>query len=173
MRTLTLTLTLTAAAPLALLAACGETTPADQSKPAPMEAEVAELDMASEALPAVPENALDQVDYAGTYTRDGDEGRERLTLNSQDNTYEYSGPDGSVTTGSYTRMDDNRRLAIEDFNGQAAYFSVANGSIYRLTDANTPPDEITVTAQYRRDDSNPAQETGPGATVDNVADRRE
>ena len=165
-------ITLAAAAPLALLAACGETTPADQVAVEPMDAEVAELDMSTEPLPEVPQDSLNSVNYAGTYSREGDGGTERLTLNADDDSYEYTAPDGTVRSGSYTRMDDNRRLAIEDFGGQAAYFSIADGSIYRLDDVDTPADRITVTQQYRRDDTSPAQETGPGATVDNVADRR-
>ena len=158
---------------LALLAACGETTPADQTEVAPMDAEVAELDMATEALPEVPENALDEVDFGGAYVREGGEGNERLTLNPAEDTYEYAAPDGTVSSGSFTRMDDNRRLAIEDFAGEAAYFSVADGAIYRLDAADTPPDEITVTARYQRDESNPAEETEPAAPVDNVADSPE
>lgn len=164
---------LTASAPLALLVACGETTPVEETEIVPMDAEVAELDMSAEPLPEVPENALDEVDFAGTYMREGAEGIERLTLYPADDRYEYAGADGRVTSGSFTRLEDNRRLSIEDFDGQAAYFSVADGSIYRLADADTPVDQITVAAQYRRSQSNPAQETGPGATVDNVADRRE
>lgn len=165
---------LAVAAPLALLAACGRSTPADEANAVPMRPDVAELDAGAELLPNVPEDALESVDFAGAYTREAAGGTERMQLDPEADTWEFTAPDGTVTSGSFTRMGDNRRLAIEDFEGQAAFFSVAEGSIFRLADADTPPDEITVTSRYRRDDdSNPAQATGPGATVDNVADRRE
>ncbi len=167
---------LTAAAPLAMLAACGETTPADELTPEPMDAEIAALDrpepVIEGALPQVPENALEEVEFAGTYSREGDAGTERLTLDPADDTFEYTAADGTVSRGSYTRMDDNRRLSIEDFDGQTAYFSVAEGSLFRLDGADTPADQITVTGQYRRDNTTAAQTTGPGATTDNVGDRR-
>jgi len=145
-------LTLAAAAPFMMLAACGDTTPVEETEIAPMEAEVAELDMASEALPEVPENALDVVAFSGTYVREGSGGTEQVRLDAENDTWEYTMPDDTVTRGTFTRLDDNQRLMIEDFDGEPAYFSVADGTIYRLDNAETPPDEITVTAQYRRDD---------------------
>jgi hypothetical protein len=168
-------ITLTAAAPLALLAACGETTSADESRPEPMEIEVAALEQAepqADPLPSVPENALAEVDFGGTYARESADGTERLTLNPEDDSYEYTAPNGTVSRGSYTRLEDNRRLAIEDFAGEPAYFSIAEGSIFRLDAEDTPPNQITVTGQYQRDNTTAAQTTGPGATTDNVGDRR-
>jgi len=166
-------ITLAAAAPLALLAACGDTTPVEETEVVPMEAEVAELDMASEALPEVPANALDQLEYSGTYVRERGDGIERVRLNAEDDSWEYTTPDGTVTSGTYTRMDDNQRLAIEDFDGEPAYFSVANGSIYRLDSIETPPDQITVTAQYRRDASDPGEQFRRGGSTPQEQDRRE
>ena len=142
---------LTAAVSLTLLTACGKTTPADEVAVAPMDAKVAELDMSADPLAEVPENALNQIDYAGTYTRDSDLGSERLTLDPAEDSFEYTAPNGTVSRGSYTRMDDNKRLSFEDLDGRPAYFSVAEGSIYRLDDIDTPPDRISVTSQYLRD----------------------
>ena len=164
--------TLTAAAPLVLLAACGETTPADESRVAPVDTEIAALDQSeAEPLPQVA-TSLDDVEFGGAYSLESPDGQsERLTLNSQDDTYEYTAANGTVTRGSYTRMDDNRRLSIEDFGGRPAYFAVADGELVRLENADTPADQITVASQrYRRDEAASAQETGPGATTDNVAD---
>ena len=146
---------------LAVLAACGRTVPADQADAEPVEAEVAQLDMSSQALPEVPENALGTVDFAGTYVRDTDGAAEQLTLDPADDSYIYVAPDGEVYRGTFTRMDDNRRISIEDFNGQPAYFSVADGSIYLLDDVETPADRINVIAQFQREDTaGPPDETG-------------
>lgn len=144
---------LAAIAPLALLAACGRTTPADQTEALPMDNEVAKLEMAAEPLPEVPENALDRIDFAGTYTREDSEGTERLTLDSAANTYEYTAPDGTTSSGSFIRLEDNRRIEIEDLDGEPGYFAIADGAVFRLGDADTSPDQITVTGQYRRDTS--------------------
>ncbi len=155
-------LTLAAAAPLALLAGCGETTPADESRAVPMDTQVPGLDeVAADPLPDVPQNALDEIQFAGTYSREAEEGTERLALDAADDTYTYTAPDGTVSTGSYTRMDDNRRLELEDIGGQPAYFSVADGAIFRLGSADASADQITVSSQFRRDAARPGEPVAP------------
>lgn len=162
---------LTAAAPLALLTACGESTPVEEVEPEPMEAE---LDDPAESDEIASVN-LSEYDYSGEYVMAGEDGEtESITLNADDGSFTYSGPDGETRTGEFTLMEDNRRLLIEDFDGQAGYFSIDEGALYRLSDENAAPmDRITVTAEYRRDPANEAMPTGPGATVDNVADKRQ
>lgn len=161
-----------AVAPLALLGACGESTPVEEVEAEPMEAALEQEPADNEEIGAVD---LGEYDYSGEYRMQGEGGEtESLTINADDSTYSYTGPDGETRTGTYTLMDDNRRLMIEDFNGQAAYFSVDEGALYRLADANAAPmDRINVTAEYRRDPANQVMPTGPDATVDNVADKRQ
>lgn len=159
----------TAAAPLALLAACGESTPVEETEVVPMENEVTELDIAGEALPEVPENALDEVDFSGTYIREAAGGLERLTLNTDDDTYEYVAPDGTQTSGSFARMEDNRRIALEDLDNETVYFSVAEGSIYRLSNAESPADLVSVASQYLREEAAPAEETEPESEAGQTA----
>jgi hypothetical protein len=164
---------LSAAAPLALLAACGDSTPADEAEPTALDevAPTQDLAAASIDMPEVPANSLASVDYPGSYAMTDAEGRtSRITLRDDD-TYDYTGPDGTSRTGRYTRLDDGSRIMIEDFDGRAGYFSVADGAIYRLEGESTPYNEITVTGMYRRENA-PVPEGGPGATTDTVADKR-
>ncbi|WP_126173244.1 hypothetical protein [Altericroceibacterium xinjiangense] len=145
------------AAPLVLaLAACGETTPADEVTPEPMP--TAEVPV---ELPTIPVNSTTTVQYSGSYSQAGADGEiRRLTLN-EDNTYEYTTANGQAITGTYSRMEDGSRIRLEDFEGGPAWFSVGNGAIYRLPSESTPYNEITMEGEYRRDVS---QMTPPGAT---------
>lgn len=144
---------LAALPPFALLAACGESTPVDQVEPEPMEAmglEAAE----PAALEAIPENALETVDFAGDYTMTGLDGSvSTITLNPDDDSYEYTAGDGTASSGNFTRMDDGRRIVIEDFDGGPGYFAIADGAIYHLPDAETGVDQITVAGMYERADA--------------------
>lgn len=143
--------TLTATAALALLAACGDTTPADQVEAVPMDAALAELEPRDDPLPEVPDEALTEIDFAGTYVRQNAAGTERLTLDPLVDNYEYVPSDGDEQTGSFSRMDDNRRIMIEDLGGRTAYFAIAENAIFRLPDADATADEISVAGQWRRD----------------------
>ena len=112
-------------------------------------------------------------DVSGTYSMtDADGSASQLTLNP-DNTYTYTRADGQSFNGRYGFYDDYR-LQIEDFDGSDAYFSFDNSSLYRLaSETSLPQDRITVTAQYdRSDNTNASQTGGPGATTNNVADKR-
>ncbi len=141
---------LTAAA-CALLAACGDTTPADQAEAVPMDAELAELEPRGDPLPVVPDEALTEVDFAGTYVRTDASGVSRLSLDPLVDNYEYVPSDGEEQTGRFTRMEDNRRILIEDLGGRAAYFAVAENAIFRLPSATSTADEISVAGQWERD----------------------
>ena len=182
-----------AAAPLALLAACGESTPVDE-----MNAEPMETVLATEAAEPEPISAIDlsQADYTGAYTMIEEDGtRETITLNP-DMTFEYTTSDGLTRTGEYRVMDDDLRLMIEDFDGRAAYFSLDDDTLYRLASQTADPtDRILAIGEYHRqsadrdgsrnetgaqDESeaqpigeNAAMPTGPDATTDNTADRRQ
>ena len=91
--------------------------------------------------------------FAGTYVREGVNGLERLTLDPQNDSYRYAAADGEVTSGTFQRLEDNRRIAIDDIDGEIAYFSIANGSIFRLTNAEAPASQTNVSSQYRLDES--------------------
>jgi len=176
-----------AAAPLALLAACGggqdeEAVPADGGETGSAGeagtaaagtagAATAASGMAGADMPPVAGNALDTVDYTGTYALEGPGGaRSTVQLHREDNSYTYRDSTGGQRSGTFRRVDSNR-IAIDDFDGRTAYFSVADGALYRLHDEATPYDQVTVEGMYRREDG-PVQEIGPGATTDIVADER-
>lgn len=160
---------LTAAAPLVLLAACGESTPVEETQVAPMDTGVAEVDRAAGDLPEVPENALSQIAFGGAYVREGASGPERIVLDSSDDSWEFLIAGESVSSGSFTRMEDNRRIELDDFDGAPAYFAVAEGVIYRLDTLETPPSEISVAGQYRRAESEPEAEPEADAAESGAA----
>ena len=157
--------------PVALgLAACGDTTPAGEATPEPVEETAMPLDEVPVNLPQVPANSLTTIKYYGNYSQDGEDGKSTLRLN-EDDTYEYTAPDGTVTSGKYKRMDDNNRILIEDFDGKAGVFSIADGAIYRLENEDSMPSEITVEGMYRKDDTD--MQGGPGATTNTIADKKD
>jgi hypothetical protein len=89
-----------------------------------------------------------------------------------DDSYEYVPAEGGEPRmGRFTRLDEGRRILIEDYDGRAAYFALSDGELYRLASETASPDEITVSSRYRREIA-PVQEAGPGATTDSVADKR-
>jgi hypothetical protein len=133
-----------AAAPVAMLAACADSTPVDEVEPEPMATDEVPITI---ELPEIPANSLTTIDYHGVYSRDG---RTRLRL-KEDMTYELTRPNGTMTTGAYSEMEDGSRIRLEDFEGGPAWFSVGNGAIYRLPDESTPYSEITAEGEYKRE----------------------
>ena len=160
-------LSLAAAAPLALLAACGDTTPADQLEAEPLDESAivddAEVLAAAEGSTALPTHQS----YAGSYSREVGDGAIRLVLND-DGTFEYTRTDGSTTRGSYELLEDGR-LMIEDFDGQSGYFTLSEGDLYRLADENTPASEVTVDARFAREAA-ATEADGADAATDTVAE---
>ncbi|MWV26606.1 hypothetical protein [Aurantiacibacter rhizosphaerae] len=162
---------ITAAAPLALLAACGDSEPADDMETAPVETTMA-ADDATATMPADgPATTLDDSgDFSGTYNMQGDDGTSRsVTLNSADDSYEYTAADGTTRTGNYTRMDDGYRLQIEDFDGSPGYFTFSNGDLVRLqNDANVEEGMTVQGERYsngNRDDAVFSREPELGSPV--------
>jgi len=140
-----------AIAPLALLAACGSEAPADEAATEEVAAAPTEP-----AMPTVPADSLDTVDYKGTYTLTRINGsKATVTLDPEDTSYTYVAMNGDETDGSYSRVDGNR-IMVEDFDGEPGYFAVADGAIYYLPDADTSVDDVIISNMYRRED-------GPGA----------
>ena len=137
-------LTLAAVAPLALLAACGdsdtETTTMDDDMVATDTGmdDTAMADGNADASTMAPGTAstfADAGDYSGEYSYSADDGTTRnLTLNSADNTYQYTGTDGTVQRGSYEPMSDGYRIRIADYYGSPAWFGYSNGSLVQLED---------------------------------------
>lgn len=151
-----------AAAPLAMLAACADSTPVDEVEPEPMA--VDEVPVTIE-LPEIPANSLITIDYPGVYSRDG---RTRLRLNA-DKTYELIRPDGTSVTGAYSEMEDGSRIRLEEFEGGPAWFSVGNGAIYRLPGESTPFGEITADGEYKREPDRPTATVAPTSTASPTA----
>lgn len=161
----------TAAAPLMLIAAC--------QNEAADEAELAGETMTMETETNADESSIDAVPLAGAaldgnYAMTGADGSSsRIALQSQDMSYEYTRPDGTISRGNYSYADDYR-LMIEDYDGSPAYFSFDNSALYQLGNENAAPyDRITVRGEYKRDNTNAAQVGGPGATTSSVADKRQ
>lgn len=142
---------LAAAAPIALLAACGSSGSDDDAAPAPIDTMGLQTPQPA-SMPPVPENALETVAFEGSYTMTGLDGSvSRITLDPEADSYEFTGGDGSTTSGNFTRMDDGSRIMIEDFDGRDGYFAIADGAIYRLASDTTPVEDITAVGMYQRE----------------------
>ncbi|RIV83884.1 hypothetical protein [Aurantiacibacter zhengii] len=149
---------LMAAAPLALLAACGGNdadeaemdTDADMTAEADMTANDTAMSADSEPGPAT--SQAEAGDYSGVYSYTDEQGAQNaVRLNSSDNTYDYVGADGEMRSGSYTWDADGYRLNIEDFNGEPASFAISNGDLVRLQNDTALDSTMTVTGdRYRR-----------------------
>ncbi|KLE34174.1 hypothetical protein [Aurantiacibacter luteus] len=132
-------LILTAAAPLALLAACGdsdadETAMADDTAAADTMANdnAMAADTTAEAGPAT--TLADAGDYSGVYSYTGADGDTAVRINSADMTYDYVGPDNQVQTGKYTTTPDGYRFKIDNWYGSPTWFTVSNGQLVRLNE---------------------------------------
>lgn len=157
-----------ALAPFALLAACGESTPAEQVEPEPMDP-MGLATPETSAVQEVPDDSLESVDFAGDYTMTGLDGSvSTITLDPEDDSYEYTAGDGTTSSGTFSRMDDGQRIMIEDFDGREGYFAIGDGAIYRLPDADTGVDEITVTGMYERADPT---DMGDGMDTETAAEQ--
>ncbi|MGB3796452.1 MAG: hypothetical protein WA957_09140 [Alteraurantiacibacter sp.] len=139
-------LVISAAAPLALLAACGDSEPAEDVDTTSVETTMPADDMSTTMAADGPATTLDESgDFSGTYSMQGEDGADRnVTLNSADDSYEYTASDGTTRTGNYTRMDDGYRLQIEDYDGSPGYFTFSNGELVRLQDDTTVNEGTTV-----------------------------
>ena len=144
---------LTAAAPLALLAACGDN---DTEVPADTDADLTAIDdtgASAETMAAGPATSLaDAGDYSGTYSVQTNDGTQRgITLNATDSTYSYVNRDGTERTGRYTITTDGYRMAIDDFYGEPAYFTISNGDLVKLqSDVDITPDIEVSGERYSR-----------------------
>ena len=140
-----LSLTLAVLAPAALtmaVAAC--------NKPAP--APEATEEAAAEApapLPTVAANARTALNYAGTYSQVGADGKVTTLKLDTDDTYEWSGADGKVTKGTYTWYRDGSRILL-DANGGKAVYALADGAVYKLADKDAPVDTLTAEQMWKR-----------------------
>lgn len=167
-----------ALAPVVLLAACGSGTD-ENTAAAPDPTGLASNEPDPAELPAPSADGVDTIDYSGSYTFTGLDGSEStLTLDSEAGTYEYVSP-GGTTTGTYERLDAGR-IAIEDFGGRPAYFSIAPGALYRLAEETSPFDEIDPGRLYRRTEgampsvgADNAQAPVASGSTNSVADKRD
>ncbi len=144
-------------APLALgLAACGDTTPADEATPEAADVPV-NLPEVDPRFPSVVPNARTSVDYAGTYAQPVANGERSITLKT-DGTYAMRDQNGVETTGTYNWYDDNSRILIKN-DGENLVYAIADGALYRMPDADAPTTgTMTEEQTYRR-------VMGPGGTM--------
>ena len=166
---------LAAAAPLTLLAACGDDVENVDAAAADTANVVAadDVDTAStdDSGPTSATKLDEAKDASGTYTvTDADGTSRRITLDTSAGTYEYKTDTGETKTGSYTRADDGYRFIINDYNGRIGYFAFSNGDLVRLpVDATLSPDdkgEVVVSGErYRRDDKPFTREPELGSPV--------
>lgn len=166
---------LAAVAPLALLAACGDSGTTDEAAVTePMETGLA--DTPTPASYAPPSDALDTMDYSGSYAFTGMDGSQStITLNSADNTYTYMAPGMTeARTGTYTMA--NNRIEVTDLDERGpGYFSVSNDALYRLADdsrAYSDTEGSTIYVRAQADDGQVGS-NAPGASVNSVADKRD
>lgn len=128
---------LIAAAPLALLAACGDgadetAETADTMDTASTEATTG-TDVTEADDPGTATTLADAGDYSGTYNFSSEDGETRsITLDSTDKSYSYTGEDGTEKTGTYSWASDGYRLSIPDYYGSDTYFAFRGDSFYRV-----------------------------------------
>ncbi|WP_271079322.1 hypothetical protein [Aurantiacibacter sp. MUD61] len=127
---------LAAAAPLALLAACGDSD--TEESMADDDATMGET-AANDTAPMEGENAdtatavADAGDYSGVYSYTGEDGNQTaFRVNSTDMTYEYVGSDGEMRSGTYSVAEDGYRLQVSDWYGEPANFAISNNELVRL-----------------------------------------
>ena len=164
-----------ALAPVALLAACADE-PTEEMVDTPDATGLVSNEAEPGEMPAPTADGVETVDYSGSYTFTGLDGSQStLTLDKEAGTYEYDSPAGKKS-GTYQRLDSGR-IAIEDFDGRAGYFSIAPGALYRLAEETSPFDEIDPGRMYRAAEGEVegdvvGEVTASGVT-NSVADKRE
>lgn len=164
-----ITTALLAAAPLALsLAACGESESVDEIDASEMDAAALPTPAPIEESEVLAADAGATNDYVGSYSRSEEDGNTSSVRFNDDDTYEYTAPDGTRSSGRYTR-NERGRLAIEDFDGTPGYFVLRDGDLVRLPELDQPDDEIVVEGSYARD-AEPA--TAPAGSTNSVGDKR-
>lgn len=141
----TLRLALFAPAALALAAAaCGKPEPAPEAID-----ETAATAEAPAPLPTVAVNARTSLDYAGTYSQVGADGKVTTLKLNADDTYEWSGADGKVAKGAYTWYQEGSRILL-DANGGKAVYALADGAVYKLADKDAAVDALTAEQMWKR-----------------------
>ena len=155
-----------AVVPVALLAACGGDQPTGDAPMAGESRELAVTNTSPAQMPTPSPDGVDSVDYSGSYTFTSLDGSQSiLTIDKAAGTYNYATPNGT-TSGRYRKLDAGR-IALADFDGREAYFSIAPGALYRLAEKSSPFNEIDPGRMYRRSDYVP--EGGPGAIATSLA----
>src|SRR5215207_2599844 len=130
-------------AALALVSACNKGEPVPEATPeAPVEA-------APAALPTVAANARTTLQYAGTYSQVGADGKATTLKLNPDDTYEWSDAAGKVTKGTYSWYKDGSRILLDAAGGKAVY-ALADGAVYKLADKDAPVDTLTAEQMWRR-----------------------
>ena len=149
-----------AAAPLALLAACGDaetddTMDADATTVATADADPTAA--SDDDYTPGPATALaDAGDYSGNYSYTASDGSQQgITINDKDKTYSYFGPNGLTRTGDYTWTPDGFRIMIPEWSEGPTWFVIREGQLVRLDEDKEFNAETVVEGErYARDDDN-------------------
>lgn len=138
---------LLAAAPLALLAACGDGDVEETTDVSTAEADMGANDMAmaGDTQPGPATSEADAGDYSGVYSYSADNGTQNaVRINASEGTYDYVGANDEMRSGNFTWEDDGYRMRIEDFNGETAWFAISNGDLVRLQNDTALDNTMTV-----------------------------
>lgn len=159
---------LLAAAPLALLAACGDGADEEAAAETDMAAETTATETA-EPDDAAPVKIADAGDVSGSYSFTGDDGTTRsISLDATDTTYSYTDDEGVEQSGTYTVTPDGYRIYLTDYYGSPGWFIYRNDALDLIrTDFEVTPD-VTITGErYQRDDGEmPSRRPELGSSVD-------
>jgi len=128
---------------VAALSAC------KKEAPAPEATEAAAPAAAPAALPTVAANARTTVQFAGSYTQTGADGKTSTLKLNADDTYELTGADGKTVKGGFNWYKDGSRLLLDDAGGKAIY-AVADGAVYKLADKDAPTTGLTAEQMWTR-----------------------
>ena len=159
-----------AAAPLALLAACGDGADEEAVAETDMAAETTATDT-SEPDEVAPTKIADAGDVSGAYSFTGEDGATRsITLNAADTTYSYTDDEGVEQSGTYTVTPDGYRIYLSDYYGSPGWFIYRNDALDLIrTDFEVPPDVTIPGDRYQRDDDDgemPSRRPELGSSVD-------
>ncbi len=167
---------LLAAAPLALLAACGDRAEDEAVTDTDMAAETdmaADTSMAeADTSPGPATRIEDAGDVSGTYSFADDAGEtRRVELSSSDRTYRYTDSDGELRSGTYTVDDDGYRIYLADFYGEPSWFAYRNDAFWLVDgDLNFAEETAISGSRYGRvmdeDNEMPSRAPEIGSSVD-------
>ena len=101
------------------------------------------------ALPTVAANARTALQFAGSYSQTGADGKVSTLKLNADDSYELTGADGKTAKGTFSWYKDGSRLLLDAAGGKAIY-AVADGAVYKLADKDAPITGLTAEQLWTR-----------------------